>query len=76
MRIDKFYISWVLFFLCIYALLLCRDLFVTIYLYINRNIFYIDFSFREAFYTTLIICVPCFILHLILYKYGSSKYRK
>lgn len=49
MKINNFYISWLLFSICIYVLLLFRDLFVTIYIYVTHNVFYVDFSFGEAF---------------------------
>ncbi len=41
------------------------------------DFFYIDFSFKKAFYALLSITIPCFIFSWLHYKYGKgSKYDK
>ena len=76
MRISSFYCRWISFLLGIYILLLFRDVFISLYVYFKYKTFYLDFSFKEAFHATLGGGVPCFIIHWLLYKFGSEKYKK
>ncbi|MDU8925689.1 hypothetical protein RYD26_12450 [Pasteurellaceae bacterium LIM206] len=69
----NFYISWLGFSIGIFLLLLLRDIFVSIYVYIYYDKFYIKFSFLEALKATLGMCIPAFIFHFCLYKYGGQK---
>jgi len=75
-KINNFYISWLLFSIGIYMLLLCKDIFVSVYVFIYYDYFNIDFSFKKAFIAWLWCCIPGFIIHWLFYKYGPKEYRE
>ena len=77
MKINNFYTSWFGMFLGIYLLFFLRYIFLFIKLYINKEILQWEWLFLlENLKTTFGVCFPCFIIHWLLYKLGTKKYRK
>ncbi len=71
MKINNFYLSRILYFICIYIVLLLRDVFAMLYIYVKNNVLYWDnVAFKEAFVASLIFFIPVVVIQFILYKYG------
>ncbi|NBI41158.1 hypothetical protein GVX86_06705 [[Haemophilus] felis] len=74
---GNFYFSWFSFAISLYLLVLSKDVFIGIYLYVHYDVFYIDFAFKKAFLAVLAIVIPCFFISWLHYKYGKdSDYQK
>lgn len=74
MKLNNFYLSRVLYFLCIYVTLLSTDLFVMIYIYITQGVIYWkSIIFKEAFIATLIFFIPVTLVQFLLYTQSKKK---
>lgn len=74
MKLNNFYLSGFLLFLCIYLTLLSNDLLFMIYIYINRDIIFLDpVAFKEAFKATIPLYIPLIILNLIYTQAEKQK---
>lgn len=74
---NQFYISWIKFSICLYILHFFKYVFFIIRIYIDDNVFFLKWTFLyDNLKETLSICIPVFIIHFFLHKYGSGKYRE
>ena len=80
MRIFKnsnFYTSWFFYSIGVYLLLFLRYVFFIFRIYQNNNIIVWEYYFLyDNLKTTIAVCIPCFIMHWLFYKYGPEEYRK
>lgn len=77
MKSNNFYILWAKFLIVMYFVFLLKYVFFIIRSYLEEKVLFWNWIFLvDNLKTTLVVCIPCFILHWILYKFGSKKYRE
>ncbi|MCW9716946.1 hypothetical protein [Avibacterium sp. 21-599] len=74
---NNFYKSWAGFYIGIYFLHLFKYIFFMARVYIDDGVVYWQWAFLyENLRETLALCIPVFIIHWLLYKYGNGKYKE